>query len=356
MNAFLLCLALLAVGLFRFTDKTDASESHQTHFNGESSSNSIIRYLKKDDVDSATRLYYQKLGFLSLEERNAIFLRAAQLLVMTNNNDDVIAGSDKINYGDLEFMTQLSLMSYPDHPGAISYKNRSITTPDAIPYLINALANSTGPEPAFILKILQTMTRRSRGFADGEEPFFEQNRKAIVHWWQKWWRENYDKHPVFDEDLDKVIRREMLKIDHSIKRGPVIWDSPESYQLEHGEWSYPTLNPMLYGSYSPILYGHAGPITGGANFKNGSYSADMGDDVLCLSWDFATQDLVFSNNDSGKNIKMPDSFPVKAIFGNKVPAREIFHETIPGTGIEIKVEIASTKTELINNLRTVLNR
>jgi hypothetical protein len=350
----LLCLALVLSGGFigiahalEFTNSPALTNSEQNF-------QSLVKLVEQKQFYPARNFYWQQKGVFSQDQRNAFFLSAAESLVMTNEMPEnkartILAG---IDIGALEFMG--SLLGDHDYiREGISYKDHGITTSEAIPCLIEGLQVVENEDPRFIdqhsgaiINTLWCLTRRNTGFVNGNDHFFERNHEAVISWWWKWWQENKDRHPVFDANLEIILRDEVLKIDEKIRQAKPTpdfhWDSSARFELEHNgnfysgnEWNGGPKNSVFMYDY-----GHMpGNIAMG-----GGYFPERGADVLYIHGEFLTEWL-------------PEkSEPIygTTFSGQKFPMQNIFSETVKGTGIAIKVQITTTNTALIKILREKL--
>ncbi|HEV2453770.1 MAG TPA: hypothetical protein VGY98_05890 [Verrucomicrobiae bacterium] len=294
----------------------------------------LMNLARAGNFYGAEVFFNKKRGAFPPDERNAVFLLAAQSLSTTN------AGTA------LEFMSSM-LDDYIAVSNGITYQDHGITSKNAIPYLIENLKADVGFEET--IEILRELTRRNGGFVNGNDFFFVKNPQAVVDWWKNWWRQDQERHPIFDADLEMLLRGEVLKLDDKIvqasvgvpdKTGYLRWDSGTRFVLEHDGRMYSGEEWKDPDSVFTFYYGHFP----GGGFKSGGYFPQMGDDVLRIRGEYLTKDL-FSTNEP----------PQGDIPGESFPMQEIFSETIQGTDIAIKVEIATKNKALITALKEGLN-
>jgi hypothetical protein len=302
----------------------------------------IMKLFEKKHFYAVDKLYQKKLGVYTLvgstlKQRNTIFLLVAKSLVTTNNThgtNSIGIHRIELDWEALELLNRLN-------------EDNSITTPEVIPYLIEALdISDVVPRidySGIIIQILGKMTKHETGYVNGDDHFFQRNHKAIMVWWRTWWQENKDKHPVLDADLEKTLRDEILKIDEEIKQAKLTpnfwWDGSASHEILDRDINFwDGDKDFLFTFY----YGHSP----GFGARGAEYFSYPSDDVLYLRGDFLTKD--FQEKDQSNNRV--------TLSGKEFPMQEIFHKTVKDTDIEIKVEIATTNTALINVLQGKLNK
>jgi hypothetical protein len=361
----LLGLALvLGGGLLGCFDDVHADEiitNSPALANSEQDYESLLRLVEQKKFQAAQELYYQyhrKNGGFALEQRNAVFLLAAKSLVMINRASGINqpdATGVELNTAALYFMNTLACSyNYVSVLDGITYADCVSTTPEVIPYLIIALQAAEAGDSRFIdqkskiiLQILHHLTRREIGYVNGDDHYFERHHEAVIDWWQDWWRQNKNRHPVFDVALEKNLRDEVLKIDEKIgKTKPTPnfrWDSSTRFELEHAGNFY-TGNEWNGGPKNSVFRYEYGHVPG--NFAmGGGYFPERGADVLYIHGEFLTKWLP----------EKEEPIYGTTISGKKFPMQEIFSKTVEGTGIAIKVQITTTNAALINILREKLN-
>jgi hypothetical protein len=354
---------------------------------------------KYPDYVAMIGLYKKQLGTLTLAQRNAFALQVAKSLVTTNETQQTNSTGHPGGQIDTDAVFLLHMVdefrSPHDMPEIISSEDCSITTPEIIPYLIEALdAQETdvggehgfGGDHAQIIGILGRFTEHHAYFSYAGGKFSESNHKAVVDWWRDWWRDNKDKHPMFDSDLVKLISGEYAKVERTIKEvAPVNWDGNNFYELEHPVSAGDYLDPM--GPSANWIWYARSPGGGLLNL----YRVTAGDDIICISWDFLDRDLASGTNDAYKFMgrlrfsgdggflyhdprtwdfqtnQLPSAtheagkevhqlrFSGGEVWEND-PLQEIFHDPIAGTGIEVKLAIGTTNIDLIKALKAQLSQ
>jgi hypothetical protein len=317
-----------------------------------------MKLVEKKDFYGAENLYWKENGAFAQEQRNAVFVSAAESLVMANGTPTNKAGTylNAFDGGALSFMN--SMVAYYDYvtlSNGTTYNDCGITTAKAIPYLIEGLKVVGTGDPRFIdqysqiiIQILGKLTRRNTGYVNGYGHFFERNHEAVIKWWQEWWQENKERHPVFDANLEIILRDAVLKIEEEVTQAKpnrtFQWDGGARFALEqHGDfYSGNEWNGGSPNSAFTFSFGHS--QEGGA--KNGTYAPELGDDVLYIRGEFLTKGL------AGKDGPAHGT----SFSGQKFPMQEIFSETVNGTGIAIKVQIATTNTALLRVLGEKLKK
>jgi len=343
----ILCLALvLSGGLIgiaqQFTNSPALTNSEQNF-------KSLVKLVEQKRFYPALDFYWQQKGIFSQDQRETVFLLAAKMLVTTN---DAKLNIGEVNEDSLAFLNNLVENVYFTVQDGVTYRDYGITNSEAIPYLIAALTDVKNgdsrlvhTDSELIIQILNRLTGRNTGFVNGNDHFFATNYLAVTDWWQDWWRQNKNRHPVFDVALEEILRNEILKLDEKImnaKPTPYFgWDSTTRFELENNISLYSGRVDGPPNSAFTFYYGHSP----GSGAKGGGYAPDWGDDVLCVRGKFLTRDLF-----------LKDEPPYGTLFHKKFPMQEIFSETVAGTGIAIKVQIATTNTALINVLRNELNK
>jgi hypothetical protein len=263
---------------------------------------------------------------LTSAQCNQIAIIGAKSLVATNETN----GAHSSPYDALMLLQALNA-------------HRLIQTPEVIPYLIDRLSMTTREDPNFInydlLNLLNSLTGRNVSFDSHGDVT---NQLAIADWWQNWWQENKDLHPLYDKQLETILRNEILATDAKITeakpRPNFVWDSSAHFLLQNngrvddgGERNGGPSDTLF-----TFYYGHS--PSGGA--KSGGYFPPS-DDILYLCGEFLT-----------KNPGETDKPLYGVTLGNKkFLMHEISSRTIPGTGIAIKVETATTNVALVNVLR-----
>jgi hypothetical protein len=346
----LLCLALVLSGGFVSIASAIEFTNSPALTNSEQNFQSLVKLVEQRQFYPAHDFYWQQKGIFSQDQRNAIFLLAAKMLIITN---DAKLHLDQVDESDLHFLGDLLLADYFTVQDGVTYRDYGITNSEGIPFLITALTDVTNEDPRLvdmdaklIIQELKTLTRRDTGYINGNDHFFTKNYQAVTAWWQDWWRQNKNRHPVFDVDLEKILRSDVLKLNEKIMRVKPTpnfhWDSSARFELEHAGNFY-TGNEWNGGPKNSVFmyeYGHMpGNIAMG-----GGYFPERGADVLYIHGEFVTEWL--PEND--------EPIYETSISGKRFPMQEVFSETVEGTGIAIKVQIATTNTALVNVIREKL--
>ncbi|HEV2329751.1 MAG TPA: hypothetical protein VGY56_13295 [Verrucomicrobiae bacterium] len=302
----------------------------------EASTNSVAQTKSLPGFDSLSKLARQRqfsiffnsnvVDSLTPEQCNQIAIIATKSLVATNET----SGANSAQYDALMLLQALN-----DH--------RLIQTPEVIPYLIDRLSVTTREDPNFInydlLYLLNNLTGRNVGFDSHGDVT---NQLAIADWWKNWWQENKDLHPLYDKQLEAILRNEIFATDAKITEAKptpdFAWDSSTHFLLQNngrvGQGGERNGGPR--DTLFTFYYGHSP----GGGFKSGGYFPPS-DDVLCLCGEFLT-----------KNPGETDEPLYGVTSGNKTfLMQEVSSRTVPATGIAIKVEIATTNVALVNFLR-----
>jgi hypothetical protein len=300
----------------------------------------FTNWLAQKDYFSA-RCYFMMLracrtnASLTPDQYLTSTLMLAQSLVTTNSAQKKPT-TNRAEYLDEE---ALGLLMYLLNKG-----NDNAFGPEAaelIPYLIaglrvaaqNHLSNAVPKEAT--LPFLFALTGRDVGDRiSGHE--FSREPETVFKWWDNWWRENQDRHPIFDDaERGNAVYREAAKLDAKIhtatpdvKWEPLMW--PYYYAA-------PPNHLVRMEGFDPIFF--LGSLIHHHSFGSNFVEPKAGDHQLDMKFQFLTEPLRNSDNAT-----------------NSYAKETIFSETLTNFGMKVTVDIYSTNTVLRKSLREALNR
>lgn len=230
----------------------------------------VLRIFKERDLIPIQHLNVRLIKALPLEERNRIASAAAESLgieacrphlgrqtlleyLTTPAKDDSVEKAEcrrqwGINTSAAELLRQMA-------------DGRAINDPRIIPFLIQGLdhpdRSSVGQKCYYALARL---TGRQPGYEYwsrlGKD---DQWHAEITAWWKRWWKQNQNKHPVFDTKIEARVRDEMLRLAAWIETDlkPVhpeleLFRAPAGLSLHWGEPMFDiTYTPQFYAGFAP---------------------------------------------------------------------------------------------------------
>jgi hypothetical protein len=348
----ILCLALvLSGGLFGCaTTDSRSGQTASSSNNPKPSFESVQKMFEQNDWQSLEKVDAKIIKNFNSKQRNAIAVLAAKAfaesVASTNITDEVqIRPVNPVTGLPIALHFGMELVSFEILSDL--EEDNAITTKDIIPYFIQGLGDDDFDQLQCSLSLLGNLTGRVRSpnsYIYESYDFLETNRPAIVDWWRNWWQENQDKHPIFDADLKKILRQEVLKIDKQIMRAspPDTWPDNGAEIIRGSDWQskWPQTDSYQVDGNSVFVFWYDNIPGSGTGYIDPA----RGDNSLCIRGDFLTKSLQFGTNEVS-SATSPDQ-----------KMQEIFHETVKGTGIELKVNILTTNTALINVLRDKLNK
>jgi hypothetical protein len=285
--------------------------------------------------------------------------------------DVVLAGWDWKSYSmRLEQRRQLNAqlrdlakeLSQPETSNALSrYRTLSdlshlagvglVTERSVIPYLIAGLKPEPGDWADFTrvasLRALSDITRRMRGAVCFGGPYWSANNTsngvAITAWWDEWWKNNENRNPVYDEQIDQKVRMEYFRTVKAIEDNL----KPQFPELAYFKARIPLLNcsHQLYDDlyddeYALYRFGSIWSRTNTVLLFSPSQLP-----WLSIACRFEDQELPtdWENWQERKPPKNLEQFTT-CVYSNK----------IDHTSIHVKVVIASTNSALVDSLRKAL--
>jgi hypothetical protein len=105
-------------------------------------------------------------------------------------------------------------------------RHRLVTEPRIIPILLERLKKprpgNESDEIRMTLQSLSAMTRRMSYAQRFESMRLYRSgpagRGQVIQWWESWWQNNKDKHPVYDYEVDQKLKRELLRVERTIEQ------------------------------------------------------------------------------------------------------------------------------------------
>jgi len=242
-------------------------------------------------------------------------------------------------------------------------EQRLITTPAVIPYLIEGLKHSNRHSIGVSsFQALSYLTLRRSGYGvlypdGGPTSSFnkdEVKRAEAVAWWERWWRKNKNRHPVFDVEVEARTREAFLRVatlvEERIKPG---FPEMAFYQVAP-DVRVQYSNPIFGIDYDPsrdARWGSLGPPT---------RLSDAASRVVKPVWlhihaGFGTSELKqglygeIHPPNLLRNLANPGSREIA-----QVMAERVLYQTLSGTDIVIEVRVATQNQRLLEAFRRAL--
>ncbi|MGA2555841.1 MAG: hypothetical protein ABSG04_06150 [Verrucomicrobiota bacterium] len=279
---------------------------------------------------------YSHLAGLPASQLNRIATAAARELSLHTTNGDVI--TDAIN--QLRFKPQAN-----DTPTEAALRLLDSGNMGRV-YLLQWIENLRGiSDPVVIAPLIEMLDypggRADAGIKDeaayvlcrltGREyypPLYQrywqgEDYLRFVRWWREWWAKNKDRHPVFDSEIEEMIKARIGIIERQLAK-----DLTNYYELRLID-----LDPK------DVRLNRAGPTE--------LFRLDTEDSAA------------FVQKDISLRIEAQFGTPAFPPFGQMPTARqspkvELLHETLPGTDILITVQAASGNTNFVREVRDSL--
>ncbi len=230
----------------------------------------VLRLFKERDLIPIQHLSVRLIEALPLEERNRIALAAAESLgieacrphlasqtlleyLTTPTKDDSVEKAEcrrqwGINTSSAELLRHMADKRVINDPRIIPFLIQGLDHPDRSSVgqkCYYALARLTGRQPGY-----QYWSRRGKD---------DQWHAEITAWWKRWWKQNHDKHPVFDTEIEARVKEEMLRLAARIETDlkPVhpeleLFRAPAELSLHWGEPMFDiTYTPEFYAGFAP---------------------------------------------------------------------------------------------------------
>ena len=230
-----------------------------------------------------------------------------------------------------------------------------VTNPEVIPYLIEALKLPDHRSEHLLigenaLRALCLMTRRmsldAAKWEDWRPPAADdsQRRNRVIAWWEDWWKNNQNKHPIYDDSVDQIVWNTFLNIEKIIE--------------ERVKPNYPELGFFKAGiANSSIPIPHMYFISALYEYQYQPYLYDQGVYDRSRNKMFRFDELPW--------LEIKCQFDDQSIAGywiqNPPPKQlekfltTVYSKKIEDTGIFVEVRIASSNTALVDDLKKELN-
>jgi len=230
-----------------------------------------VLMFRQRDLAQLQKLSPRSIEGLSLEQRNAVSLAAAQSLSIAEQLQAV--GDDRLwehlakplaeeSPAEAECRRQWGINVCAAELLRHLAEKRLINDPCLLPCLIEGLSHpdrfSVGQKCFYALTYL---TRHRSGEVHWARMVEDRKRQEeITSWWREWWRTHQGKHPVFDSEVEGRARTEVLEIAKAIEVEVKpcypelsLFLTPEVLRLE---WSARFFrieyNPRLYALVTPL--------------------------------------------------------------------------------------------------------
>ena len=274
----------------------------------------VVQFIEEHDSAGLRLVPFKSIESLPVSERNLIALSAAK---------SISRGGPGIYATDL-----LRKMS----------EKRLITEPQVIPHLIMGLSHSNHNYVARgCLNMLQHLTRRHCG-VNGWARFVGDATKDghIIQWWVDWWEINKNKHPVFDEKLERAVRNDILRISNIIEKEI----KPEFSDLE----LFYSPSPLSLRWFPPLFLHEYNPRE-----KTLPIQTFHGVNRDTLPWILIT--CVFQSQEPSDSEEAGTPRPPKNLRNRVVTC---YSNIVMDSGLLVEVKVAAENDALIERIRNAL--
>ena len=274
----------------------------------------VVQFIEEHDSAGLRLVLFKSIESLPVSERNLIALSAAK---------SISRGEPGIYATDL-----LRKMS----------EKRLITEPQVIPHLIMGLSHSNHNYVARgCLNMLQHLTRRHCG-VNGWARFVGDATKDghIIQWWVDWWEINKNKHPVFDEKLERAVRNDILRISNIIEKEI----KPEFSELE----LFYSPSPLSLRWFPPLFLHEYNPRE-----KTLPIRTFHGVNRDTLPWILIT--CVFQSQEPSDSEEAGTPRPPKNLRNRVVTC---YSNIVMDSGLLVEVKVAAENDALIERIRNAL--
>lgn len=306
-----------------------------------------VLMFRQRNLAQLQKLSPRSIEGLSLEQRNAVSLAAAQSLSIAEQLQAV--GDDRLwehlakppaeeSPAEAECRRQWGINMCAAELLRHLAEKRLVDDPCLLPYLIEGLSHpdrfSVGQKCFYALTYL---TRHRSGEVHWARLVEDRKRQEeITSWWREWWRTHQGKHPVFDVELEGRARTEVLEVARAIEAEVKpyhpelsMFSTPEALRLE---WSIRFFrieyNPRLYALVTPL------PV--------------VRDDLPWLHISARLQ-----NQDLSGTLWSDDEAPTPPAELEEHVAT-VYSRALDGTDIVVEVDVASKDERLIRDMQSAL--
>jgi len=309
----------------------------------------VVHALEGRDLGQIQELCPGSVEHLSLDQRNAIALAAAKSLSIAQYIDAI---------GESRLWEHFTTPPAEDSPREAECRRqwginmaaaellrhlaekRLINDPRVLPYLIEALDHpdrfSVGQKCFYALGYLTRHTSGEVYWARLVED--EKRHKEVVLWWQGWWSKNRGRHPVFDAEVERRARAEVIRVARQIER------EVKPHRAELSLFSLPKNLVLRWPrllfeiEYNPRLWSLAPPL----NVDRDSLP------WVHISCRFQSEDLPAEAPWAAKETPTPPG-------ELREPVRAVYFRALEGTDIVVEVLAASKDEGLIAALCAALD-
>lgn len=310
----------------------------------------ILQAFEQRDGLFISRLHIREMEALPLEARNQVALAAARSLSIKEYLDRV---------RDTPSGLDLTIPGNEDSPEKAEYRrqwgiNRSaagilrdlsekrlINDPRVLPLLIDALEHPERAVAGPCYQALEDLTRHpcdDKHWTRGE---WDQARHArIVTWWREWWKQNKDRHPVFDLDLEERARSQVLRLSQIVER-EIKPQYAELNMFRTPELPLRWQTPIFFIDYNPQMW----------SLTIGQFPTSVRTRMLpriLISCRFQSTELNAVPSGTELDRMTPDNLKDKV--------EMCFARELPGTDVILEVKAAAHRPELIEDLKVILER
>jgi hypothetical protein len=228
-----------------------------------------------------------------------------------------------------------------------------VTDPRVIPYLIDALKLPDHRSDHLMigqtaLESLCMITRRMRlgvkGWPPRRNPPVDNstNLTHIISWWENWWKDNENKHPVYDAEIDQTVTNAFLNVEKIIEE-KIKPEYPELVFFKAGANSFIPMPPRY--SVSSLYEYQYEPY----NYDQGVYNPSSG---KMYRWDELPWLEIKCRFDDEEMAGYPVHHPPESL---EKYLTTVYSKKIEDLSIFIQVRIASSNTALVDDLKKALN-
>lgn len=210
---------------------------------------------------------------------------------------------------------------------------RVVNEPQIIPHLIDALDHRYEGVAKLAHETLRLLTRRLWFAGNPSKRVYHEFDEQLKVWWKEWWRQNKDKHPVFDVPLEDRAKSEVKRIALSI----------ENLKPKYSELAMFNLPEDLRYSYTlPMFRIESNPANRSVSVPGLDLKKQAFVEVVCNFESTDPDGKTVGERDGDHRVTYPSNIV------------DVFYQKLEGTDIFVRVRVGTSNTNLIENLKSTL--